>query len=104
MRKHDELTFPNSCLNKADDREYVFVLRGKDIIAPAAIRFWVQHRIEAGKNKPDDMQIVEALDAADTMEAERGGDVRLPVGAEDAAVDQYYDPRAGETAADGEGT
>ena len=41
MRKRDELSDPNSCLNKAADDEPVFVLRAHDASAPDAIRAWV---------------------------------------------------------------
>jgi hypothetical protein len=32
--KRDELANPNSCLNRAKDDEYVFVLKGTDITTP----------------------------------------------------------------------
>lgn len=37
MKKRDELTSQNSCLNKANDDEMIFVLRGKDPVAPKTI-------------------------------------------------------------------
>jgi hypothetical protein len=60
MRKRDELTDPNSCMSKARDDEWTFVLLGRDKAAPAAVRAWIAERIRLGKNKPDDAQIVEA--------------------------------------------
>ncbi len=60
MRKRDELTDPNSCLNKARDDEFLFVLLGRDKAAPAAVRAWIVERIRLGKNKWTDPQIVEA--------------------------------------------
>lgn len=60
MRKRDELTDPGSCLNRARDDEWLFVLLGRDISAPFAVRAWVEHRIASGKNRRDDLQIVEA--------------------------------------------
>lgn len=60
MIKAHELTNPNSCLNKAREDEYVFVLLERDVAAPAAISAWIQARIRLGKNKPNDPQILEA--------------------------------------------
>lgn len=72
MRKYQELADPNSCLNRARHWEMVFTLLARDEAAPHAIREWCKKRIELGKNKPDDVQIVEALANAATMENERG--------------------------------
>ena len=71
MRKADELTNPNSCLSRAADDEMTFVLLGRDLAVPLAIRVWCQARILLGKNKPGDAQIIEVLRCAATMEAER---------------------------------
>jgi len=65
MRKTEELADQNSCLNRAKDDEMLFVLLGRDIAAPAAIRAWCKERIRLGKNKRDDAQIREALACAD---------------------------------------
>jgi hypothetical protein len=61
MRKRDELTDPTSCLNKAKDDEWLFVLLGRDPAASVAVQAWVDERIRLGKNKLDDPQIHEAL-------------------------------------------
>jgi hypothetical protein len=71
MRKQHELSDPGSCLNRAQNNEYVFVLRGHDVAAPYVIRAWCQMRIIMGKNKLEDHQIQEALAAANIMERER---------------------------------
>ena len=71
MLKKDEISNPNSCLNKAKDDERIFVLRAKDLAAPSAIREWVSCRIAIGLNNPGDAKIIEALDCARLMEAER---------------------------------
>ena len=68
MRKSDELTNPNSCISRAKDDEWTFVLLGRDKAAPATIRFWVSERIRLGKNTPSDPQIVKALCCAQSME------------------------------------
>jgi len=71
MLKQDELTNPNSCLQKARLDERLFVLLARDVTAPATIRFWCQERTRLGKNTIDDPQIQEALDCARLMELER---------------------------------
>lgn len=67
MIRKTELEDPNSCLNRARDDEYVFVLMGRDAAAPATIRFWANERVRLGKNEVGDTQIVEALTAAQAM-------------------------------------
>lgn len=69
MRKIDELE--KGCMAKAGDLEMIFVLLSRDSIAAKTIRFWVQQRILAGKNTPDDPQILEALECARTMDREK---------------------------------
>lgn len=71
MRKQDELTNPNGCMFRARDEEMTFVLLGRDAAAPAAIRAWVDERIRLRKNGILDVQIIEALECAATMERER---------------------------------
>lgn len=73
MIKKDELVREDSCLNKAADDEMLFVLLGRDEAAARTVRFWTAVRIELGKNKMDDAQIIEALNCADKMEADRKG-------------------------------
>lgn len=71
MLKRKELTDPKSCMSRADDDEMTFVLLGRDLAAPATIRFWVAERIRLGKNTESDPQIVEALECAAWMERHR---------------------------------
>lgn len=71
MLKRDEVSDPNSCLNKARDGERIFVLLERDESAPFAIRAWIVDRIRRGKNKPDDPQILEADECQRKMEADR---------------------------------
>jgi len=71
MRKHSELCQPSSCLNRAKTDELIFVILGRDIAAQRAIAAWVEARVDLGKNKPNDIQIVEALECAAAMERER---------------------------------
>lgn len=71
MRKSEELTNPNSCMSHAHDDELTFVLLGRDVAAPVAIRAWIVERIRSGKNRLDDPQIQEANNCANRMELER---------------------------------
>lgn len=48
MRKKDELADPNSCINRSKDDEPVFVLCGRDRLAPAAVRSWADAAVAAG--------------------------------------------------------
>jgi hypothetical protein len=67
MIKHEERTHPQSCWNKADEDELLFVILERDAAAPIAIRAWVEARIKLGKNQRSDQQIVEALGCAARM-------------------------------------
>ena len=60
MRKRDELTDPRSCMNRAFDDEWTFVLLGRDLAATVAVRAWIEERICLGKNAREDAQIIEA--------------------------------------------
>jgi hypothetical protein len=71
MRKFQELSNPLSCTSRAHRNEMLFVLLGRDVAAPATIRYWADERVRLGKNTPDDPQIKEAIECAETMERER---------------------------------
>lgn len=60
MRKKDELSNPNSCMSKARDDEWTFVLLGRDMAACAAVRAWIGERLRLVKNLREDAQIIEA--------------------------------------------
>lgn len=70
MLKIDELNIPNSCLNKAEPLEVIFVLLARDVAAAATVRFWVSERIRLGKNTMNDDQITSALVTAECMDQE----------------------------------
>lgn len=70
MRRNDELTNPESCLNKAEPLEMVFVLLARDKAAPAAIEAWINKRLELGLNKPGDKQISDARSCIEVFENE----------------------------------
>lgn len=40
MNKDREVVDPNSCLNKAEDDEPIFVLRANDPLMPKVVQFW----------------------------------------------------------------
>lgn len=40
MTKSQEISDPNSCINKAEDDEPVFVLRANDPLMPKVVQFW----------------------------------------------------------------
>lgn len=69
MRKTDELE--RGCMSNAFDDEMTFVLLARDAAAPDTIRAWANARIVRGLNRPEDDQIVEALQCADRMDAEQ---------------------------------
>jgi hypothetical protein len=73
MRKQEELSDPNSCLNRAEPGEMIFVLLGRDVAAPAAIEKWAGDRIRLGKNTSDDQQIRHALSCANVMRCDQQG-------------------------------
>lgn len=60
MQKSEELKDPASCLNKARDDEPIFVLRGIDPAAPAAVEAWCRERIALGINEPGDAKLENA--------------------------------------------
>jgi hypothetical protein len=45
MIKIDEMTDPESCLNRAATDEPIFVLRANDPLAPIMVRMWAEHYI-----------------------------------------------------------
>ncbi len=73
MIKREELSNPESCMSRALPHERTFVLLARDGAAPIAIRGWIMARVARGKNTMDDPQIIEVLQCAEFMEAERAG-------------------------------
>lgn len=68
MLKCLEIARPDSCWNKAQDGELVFVLLERDASAARAVRTWCSDRLSRGLNQPNDPQIQEALNWAETAE------------------------------------
>ncbi len=52
MLKKDEMTNPNSCLNKAAPDEPVFVLRANDPLAAGVVQAWRLRAIKRGLHEP----------------------------------------------------
>lgn len=71
MMKKEEIKNPDSCLNRSEDEEFVFVLTSRDVCAPLAIRAWIEARLVTGKNKSTDQQLREASIIATSMEIQR---------------------------------
>lgn len=69
MRKALEIQFHDSCLNKASLDEPLFVLRGKDRLAPAVVRFWAE--LAEKEKAHEDYKIAEANLCAGEMETWR---------------------------------
>lgn len=70
--KRDEIATPDSCLNKADDTEPLFVLRANDENAPAAVAAWARDYIVSkggwGAMTPEQhKKYAEAMDIAGDM-------------------------------------
>lgn len=57
MIKHQEIAYPDSCLNKAEHDEPIFVLRAKDPAAIRTIEHWIAQRICSGFDKEEDPKI-----------------------------------------------
>jgi hypothetical protein len=74
VRKRDELADPDSCLSRARDDEWLFVLLGRDPAAPVAVRAWIEERIRLGKNVRGDAQIINAERWIETVLAGQRGE------------------------------
>ena len=72
MLKREELSNPQSCLNRAKDHEMIFVLLARDKSAPPTLRYWTRERISRGQS-PLDAQIVDARLTADVMDDQHSG-------------------------------
>lgn len=72
MLKRDEIANPNSCLNKADDAEPLFVLRANDENAPASVAAWARDYIVSkggwgNMTEEQRAKYAEAMDIASNM-------------------------------------
>lgn len=77
MRKADEVEDPNSCLNRSQSDEPLFVLCARDVIAHEAVRTWAMRAERLGVN-PE--KVADARAVADAMVAwrENNGGGKVP--------------------------
>lgn len=68
-RKFIELR--SGCMAKAAIDEPTFVLLGRDVCAPLAIKAWIEARVLTGKNTRNDAQIRDAEEMISLMEHEQ---------------------------------
>lgn len=66
--KNDPGTY--DCYDKAEPDEPMFVLLGRDPLAPALVEEWAAAR---HNSEPDDPKVAEALECADAMRSYRRG-------------------------------
>lgn len=71
MTKRELIDDQNSCLNRAEEDEPVFVLLGRDTAAARAILDWVNERVSLGLNKIGDTKMDNAIEVARQMRAYR---------------------------------
>jgi len=67
--KGTEIADPNSCLNRADDDEPIFVLRAKDLLAAKLVEDWAARAVLEGCH--EDAKIQGAYRFAQAMRAWR---------------------------------
>ncbi len=66
MRKRQEIDNPESCLNRAEDDEPLFVIRAKDKVSASAVRTWAEWALLTGIHEPEKIQEARAI--AEDME------------------------------------
>lgn len=66
MIKREELSNPNSCINKAADEEPVFVLRAQDLLSDVLVDLWARR---AEENGASDAKVSSARELAQKMRA-----------------------------------
>jgi len=74
MLKKQELSVPNSCLNKADANEPIFVIRAKDPLAAMLIRHWAT----MAEGVHEEEKVLEARSLANAIEEWRMQPVSVP--------------------------
>lgn len=66
MRKIQEIENPESCLNRAEDDEPLFVIRAKDKVSASVVRSWAEWASLSGAHEPEKIQEARAI--AEDME------------------------------------
>lgn len=72
--KQENINDPNSCWNRAAEKEPLFILRATDSQAPTLIRLWAegykQKKKDSGEYKPRERaKYINALKCAEDMES-----------------------------------
>lgn len=98
MIKRDELEQPTSCINKSKPDEPVFVLCGRDPIAPDIVLMWAKSAEFLGAHSPE--KIAEARSLAQAMRDWKLENPKLPgkiaqsrppyLGADDATMQEIF--------------
>jgi hypothetical protein len=68
MTKQELIDNQNSCWNKAEPDEPLFVLMARDIASEDAILEWIQKRIDYKKNVKGDSKLTDAMMVMNAME------------------------------------
>jgi hypothetical protein len=76
MTKRELLDDPNSCLNRSQDDEPVFLLCARDEIAPSAVRDWAERAEMRGVNSPKVTGAIQDAIQMEQWQKERGS--KLP--------------------------
>lgn len=66
MRKRQEIENPESCLNRAEIDEPLFIIRAKDKVSASAVRTWAEWAQMTGVHEPEKIQEARAI--AEDME------------------------------------
>ena len=68
MTRSENLSDPNSCFNKANNDEPIFVLRAKDLTSIQVIAYWIHLRIQSKMNTRLDTKMQNARELMAEME------------------------------------
>ncbi len=72
MLKHQELSDPTSCINKAADNEPVFVLRANDPLASRVIRYWASLAPAGGHELSKAVEAMQVATLVDSWRLAKG--------------------------------
>lgn len=87
---------PFDCYANAEPDEPMFVILARDPTASLVVDYWIGLRVEYGKNRPDDPQILEARECSDAMRAWWMEHRYQPQPTWHGAVGEDGDPMAGD--------
>jgi hypothetical protein len=84
--KRDSLIDARSCFSKAAPDEPIFVLRGKDPLAPLVVKLWAQMATSVGTYGHEENKRASAYDVAAEMERYRNANYPAALEVDDAPV------------------